>query len=173
MLRASSVIRRFPRYCIRLSCNSRLLFPGLTWMRGARRIHFPTNTLAHECGRPEMIPATSDLDELFLSPANICSIVGYCYIGHSSPSYKAFNSDNARTGVDRTTFFQVHSSGAETRKQEHPSFLRAVPNENKEGAKVFHTRYWRLAPDSKAFLLISRASCGVTITASRFRQGMH
>ena len=110
-----------------------------------------------------MIPATSDLDEVFLSLANICSIVGSCYIGHSSPSYKAFNSDNARTGVDRTKFFQVHCSGGETRKQEHPSFLRAVPKKTKKGPKYSTPRYWRLAPDSQVFLSVSRASCGLRL----------
>ena len=32
----------------------------------------------------------------------------------------------------------MYCSGGESRKQEHPSFLRAAPNGNNEGAKVFH-----------------------------------
>ena len=108
-------------------------------MRGAGRIELPPNTLTHECRWRVVIPATGDLEELFLGPGKISSIVGPYYIGHSSPSYKAFNSGNACAAVHRTNNFQVYCSGGETRKQEHPSFLRAAPNRNKERAKLIHS----------------------------------
>ena len=112
-------------------------FPGPTLIWGAGLIELPPKTLAHGCGRRVVIPATGDVDELFLSSDKLSSIVGPYYIGHSSPSYKAFSSGNPCTGVHRTKYFHVYCSGGEARKLDHQSFLRA-------------------APDSQAFLSVSR-----------------